>query len=440
MPFLCYVNGRADPTQFFYNMVVLFDTTPDLYSLRRAIEQQANEDGVCCDGSEFIVSDIEILDFRINQWINLEARSQLYSGCFLTAIRDTATSTCAGAVDTTSRSHLQRVLGFAVHSQRLFEALDVDGDGVLRMKGLIRVLRHDLDYAVEVFSTLDPEAEGVVTYQQFVTMFHVPTNRDFFAELKERIEHGGRRVLGPSSSPASEHHNRADCGDDGQIVSSTTALDASSMGKPPLTHSPKHSFGTASVHTDATLQHATDGELLLRGSTSDVAARQNHGESSLGSSDDERRTSPTSARPRRTDSVSGSASLTTDAQLFSRRVNNNNKAGTPAVGATRSGSNAGSAEDRATTPPSLQGGSQQSSLTASPSASFSTQGRAASSSVHFEGSANHSSTSRVSPTAAVASGLQVSGSSASSLRKYASTAALPSMRRSSGNSPSSKPK
>ena len=70
--FVCYASGRVDPTQFFYNMTVIFDSPPDLHTLSRAIEQQATEDGACGDGSEFIVSDLEILDFRLNLWVNLE--------------------------------------------------------------------------------------------------------------------------------------------------------------------------------------------------------------------------------------------------------------------------------------------------------------------------------------------------------------------------------
>lgn len=208
MGFICYVNGRTDPTQFFYNMIVVFDATPDLYSLKRAIEQQCSDDNVACDGSEFIVSDIEILDFRLNEWVNLDSRSQLYSGCFLTAIRDTMTSTCAGAVDTTHQTSLQRVLGFAVNSMRLFEALDVDGEGVLRLKGLLKVLRHDVEYAVEVFNTLDSDVEGVVTFQQFVSFSNEPERKQFLAELKERIEHGGKRI--DVDEVPNRHKNLAD--------------------------------------------------------------------------------------------------------------------------------------------------------------------------------------------------------------------------------------
>lgn len=211
MTILCYVSGRLDPTQFFYNLVVVFDQVPDLYSLRRAIEQQANEDGLCTDGSEYNISDIEILDFRINSWVNLESRSQLYSGCFLTAIRDLATSSCAGSVDTTSRTSMQRVLGFAVNAQRMFEALDIDGEGLLRLKGFLRVLRHDVDYAVDAMGFLDEDAAGVVTFQQFVQKFHDSANNAFFKSLKSRIENAGRDIADPCDDlpPVEEHAHTA---------------------------------------------------------------------------------------------------------------------------------------------------------------------------------------------------------------------------------------
>lgn len=211
--FVLHVSGRTDPTQFFYNMALVFDGPPDLYSLKRAIEERILLDGLTCDGSSFIVSDIEILDFRVNQWVNLESRSQLYSGCFLTAIRDTVTTSCAGAVDTPSSSPqltIPQVLGFAAGSKRLFEILDIDSQGTLKLKGLLRVLRKDVHYAVDAFSFLDPEAEGTVTFQQFVALYLKRENRAFFSELQSRCEHGGVLVQDPLSdrddfsSPASQ--------------------------------------------------------------------------------------------------------------------------------------------------------------------------------------------------------------------------------------------
>lgn len=201
MTILCYVSGRIDPTHFFYNMVVVFDEVPDLYSLRRAIEQRSHEDGLCPDGTEYTIADIEVLDFRINAWVNLESRGQLYSGCFLTAIRDVASSTSAGAVDTTSRTSMQRVLGFAVNAQRMFEALDIDGEGLLKLKGFLRVLRHDIEYAVDAMGFLDEDAAGVVTFQQFLLKYHDTANTPFFRTLKNRIENAGREITDPHADP-----------------------------------------------------------------------------------------------------------------------------------------------------------------------------------------------------------------------------------------------
>jgi hypothetical protein len=211
MTILCYVSGRIDPTHFFYNMMVVFDEVPDLYSLRRAIEQRSHEDGLCPDGTEYTISDIEVLDFRINAWVNLESRGQLYSGCFLTAIRDVASSTSAGAVDTTSRTSMQRVLGFAVNAQRMFEALDIDGEGLLKLKGFLRVLRHDIEYAVDAMGFLDEDAAGVVTFQQFLQKYHDTANSPFFRTLKNRIENAGRDITDPHADP------NADVGPNGSM-------------------------------------------------------------------------------------------------------------------------------------------------------------------------------------------------------------------------------
>lgn len=193
---MCYVSGRTDPTQFFYNVMVVFDAPPDLHTLKRSIEQHINDDALCSDGAEFIVSDIEILDFRVNSWVNLESRAQLYSGCHLTVIRSLIGATCSGAVDRSNKTSMQKVLGFAIEAQRMFEVLDVDDENKIRLKGLLKVLRHNVDYAVDVFSFLDRNSEGFVSFQNFLISFNDFNNRNFFGELQKRISSGGRKVDG----------------------------------------------------------------------------------------------------------------------------------------------------------------------------------------------------------------------------------------------------
>ena len=216
--FVCHVSGRTDPTQFFYNMALVFDGPPDLYSLKRVIEERILLDGLTCDGSFFVVSDIEILDFRVNQWVNLESRAQLYSGCFLTAIRDTVTTSCAGAVDSSSSSTAQltipQVLGFAAGSKRLFEMLDIDSQGSLKLKGLLRVLRKDVHYAVDAFSFLDPDAEGSVTFQQFVSLYLKRENHTFFMELQSRCEHAGLHIQDPFGDDPDDYSSPTSQGKD----------------------------------------------------------------------------------------------------------------------------------------------------------------------------------------------------------------------------------
>lgn len=286
MSFVCYVSGRIDPTNFFYNMICIFDAAPDLYALRRAIEQQANEDQVCPDGSEFWVSDIEILDFRTQQWVNLEGKAQLYSGCLLTAIRDPLNSTSAGPVDAvSSKNILQRVLGFALQSQKLFEALDVDSEGALRLKGFLRVFRHDLAFAVEAFTVLDPHAEGCITYQQFVTIFHQPDRKRFFDELKERMEHGGRRVPAPAPLPATA--NGGGAGEHLALSGSGVEFDnddekESEEGdgggnEDDLFPSPSRLAGTTDMSKDSSLPLAppsVNGSIRLQSKVSSVALRK----------------------------------------------------------------------------------------------------------------------------------------------------------------------
>ena len=215
---MCYINGRIDPTQFFYNLMVVFDSQPDLHSLKRSIEQHVAEDGVCTDGGDFIVSEIEILDFRTNMWVNLESRAQLYSGCHLTAIRSLMGASCSGTIDRSRKTSLQRVLGFALDAQRIFEVLDIDDEGKIRLKGLLRVLRQDVDYAVDVFSFLDKSSEGQVSFQVFLQSFNDFSNRPFFDELQRRIAVGGKRIDTAASSSEggsaggerSSHHRSGD--------------------------------------------------------------------------------------------------------------------------------------------------------------------------------------------------------------------------------------
>ena len=193
---MCYVQGRTDPTQFFYNLTLSFDEHPDLAALKGAIEQRLNEDNIAGEGSDFIVSDIEILDFRLNQWVNVERRSQLYSGCSLCAIRDISTGSSSGAVDRSNTIEIRRVLGFALDAQRLFDALDSEGTGFIRLKNMLRVLRHDVEYAVDAFSTLDAFNDGEVSFQSLLSLFNQPEHQTFFQELKNRIAQGGQRVEG----------------------------------------------------------------------------------------------------------------------------------------------------------------------------------------------------------------------------------------------------
>jgi len=59
------------------------------------------------------------------------------------------------------------------------------------MRSLLRALRHDVNYAIDLFSLLDQRATGSVTYQDFMAVFN---ERDsaFWHELALRLEHGGR--------------------------------------------------------------------------------------------------------------------------------------------------------------------------------------------------------------------------------------------------------
>jgi len=198
--FVCYVSGRIDPTQFFYNLPIAFDAAPDLASLKKAVEDRVADDGACVDGAEFIVSDFEILDFRMNTWVNLETRAQMYSGCHITAIRDFVTGSSSGAVDKTSKTTVQKVIGFASRAEKVFDVLDTENEGVIRLRNLINVFRHDVDYAVDVYNTLDPLSTGGVTFPMLLVLFNDSSNRPFFDEMQQRIVRGGKAV-GETNSP-----------------------------------------------------------------------------------------------------------------------------------------------------------------------------------------------------------------------------------------------
>lgn len=189
--FMCYICGRLDPTEFFFGMQLTFPNPPHLLELKKAIEARAVQDGNVADGADFAVRDVEVLDLRLNMWVPLESRSQLYSGCMLTAIRDAASATSAGAVDMASKRPEVKVMAFALEGQRLFEALDANNAGVLTLKPLLKVLRHDVNYAIDFFSMIDMHATGSVNYQDFMTAYH-KYHQGVWRELRMRLEHGGR--------------------------------------------------------------------------------------------------------------------------------------------------------------------------------------------------------------------------------------------------------
>lgn len=210
--FLCTVSGKLDPNEFFFGLMLRFDNAPPLAVLKVAIETKVMEDGIAGDGAQFIVSDLEILDFRLNMWVNLESRTQLYSGCHITAIRDTVTASCAGPLEVLNKSIAQKVLGFAADAQKLFELLDVDNEGVVRMRGMIKVLRHDVNYAVDCFTKLDRRATGEISFQDFMSCYNDQSTEAFFDELRARAMHGGwdseatppRQRAGQSTSDGSK--------------------------------------------------------------------------------------------------------------------------------------------------------------------------------------------------------------------------------------------
>ena len=188
--FTCYVQGKVDPSEFFYGLRLCFDEPPHLSQLRRAVEEAVVGDNALPDGADYAVSDFEILDLRLNEWVMLETRAQLYSGCHLAAVRDAISSTCAGAVETVAQPLEKRVLGFALDARRVFEALDVESEGELRLKGLLTALRHDPNYAVDLFALMDQRNVGVVTLQDYMQWFNAAPSGQF-RELHDRLRHGG---------------------------------------------------------------------------------------------------------------------------------------------------------------------------------------------------------------------------------------------------------
>jgi hypothetical protein len=204
---MCLVQGKLTPTDFFFGLTLCFDGPPHLAELKRAIEESVVGNNLLAGGSDYIVGDVEILDFRLNTWINLESRGQLYSGCHLAAIRDTASGTCAGPFEAPKKGLDAKVLGFAVDAQRMFEAMDADCEGVLRLKSVLRSLRHDVNYAVDVFTRFDVRATGTVTYQDFVAVYQSAT-KSFLSELRERLQHGGRSLADAAGAGSSSTKDR----------------------------------------------------------------------------------------------------------------------------------------------------------------------------------------------------------------------------------------
>jgi hypothetical protein len=189
--FMCYVQGKLDPSEFFCGLQLSFGDHPHLLQLKNAIEERVTADSVIPDGSDYAVGDLEILDFRLNAWVPLDSRSQLYSGCFVAAIRDDVSATAAGAVDRANRKPETHVMGFALEARRLFDGLDADKSGVLTMRGMLRALRHDVNYAIDLFSSVDRRATGNVTFQDFMSEFN-ERKPQFWHELALRLEHGGK--------------------------------------------------------------------------------------------------------------------------------------------------------------------------------------------------------------------------------------------------------
>jgi hypothetical protein len=189
--FMCYVMGRLDPSEFFCGLQLTFGTPPHLAQLKQAIEERVVTDGVVPDGGEYGVGDVEILDLRLDAWVPLTSRGQLYSGCFLAAVRDAATSSASGVVDRVAKKPEAVVMGFALEARRLFDALDAESAGALSMRPILKALRHDVNYAIDLFSTLDRRGTGTISFQDFMAAFN-ERQPAFWHELALRIEHGGK--------------------------------------------------------------------------------------------------------------------------------------------------------------------------------------------------------------------------------------------------------
>jgi hypothetical protein len=245
--FMLYVCGRLDPTEFFYGMRLSFPEPPHLAQLKRSIESKVLADsggrggpsieggggltvpqslggpgsftatygtgGVSAatvgapllpDGSSYVVADLEILDFRLNEWVPLESRAQLYSGCQITAIRDATGSATAGTVDAVTGDALgRRALGFALEAETIFRVMDYDSRGAVTLSHLLRVLRHDVNYAVDLFSLIDYRGVGAATLQDFIAVFRTRP-LDFWRQVQQRLAHGGRADgVAPGQSTAS---------------------------------------------------------------------------------------------------------------------------------------------------------------------------------------------------------------------------------------------
>ena len=202
--FMCYASGRVDPTQFFYNMCLTFAAPPSLAELKAAVEERTATDNCVPDGSAYRVGDVEILDFRLGMWVTLESRRQLYSGCQLNIIRSLASSSAAGMADKAFRPPNERVLRFAHEAQLLFEGLDADDDGALRLPGFLKAYRADVDFAVEAFSALDTKVEGFVSYRDFLALSKEDALRPLFVEMQLRLATHGAPLTPPGSSSEEE--------------------------------------------------------------------------------------------------------------------------------------------------------------------------------------------------------------------------------------------
>lgn len=188
--FLCYVCGKTDPSEFFYGMRLTFDGPPHLVQLKQAIEARAVQDSALPDGSRYVITDLEILDLRLNMWTPLDSRTQLYSGCHVCAIRDNGSATSSGPIDIARKLPQQRALGFALDVESTFRALDVENRGLVSLSNVLHVFRHDLNYAVDFFQMIDVRNCGQVTMQDLMSAT-AKKNSDFWKELQLRISRGG---------------------------------------------------------------------------------------------------------------------------------------------------------------------------------------------------------------------------------------------------------